>query len=42
MSRADKGWAMTRARPRKKVDVVDWDQIMDLQIIVMASWEQEN
>ena len=36
---------MTRARPllpSKNVDEVDLDQIMDLQIIVTVSWEQEN
>ena len=26
----------------KRCDAVDWDQIMDLQIKVTASWEQEN
>ena len=26
----------------KRFDAVDWDQIMDLQIKVTASWEQEN
>ena len=27
-TRADKGWAVKRTRPRKRCDLVDWDQIM--------------
>ena len=38
MSRADED---ERVRA-KRFDAVDWDQIMDLQIKVTASCEQEN
>ena len=41
-SRAEKGWAMKRARPSKRCDAVDWDQIRCYLLFVLLSLNMLN